>query len=92
MSEYLLLSLKEIQKNVKRATPYLKYAEPSHWSVHLLMTISQLEVLIGSYRRAIDGGRIDEDNPKFAGQLIALLLVAQWLEHWCVSQWSRFDS
>ena len=37
-------------------------------------------VLIISYRRAIFGG-----TPEFLGQLIASLLVAQWLERWCTS-------
>ena len=39
-----------------------------------------VRVLIGSYRRAIVGG-----TPEFLGQLIALLLVAHWLERWCAS-------
>ena len=39
-----------------------------------------VSVLIRSYRRAIVGG-----TPKFPGQLIALLLVAHWLERWCAS-------
>ena len=39
-----------------------------------------VSVLIGSYRRAIVGG-----TPEFPGQLIALLLVAHWLERWCAS-------
>ena len=39
-----------------------------------------VSVLIGSYRRLIVGGTQD-----FLGQLIALLLEAQWLERWCTS-------
>ena len=34
----------------------------------------------GGYRRAIVGG-----TSEFLGQLLALLLVAQWLECWCAS-------
>jgi hypothetical protein len=37
-----------------------------------------VSVLIWTYRRAIVGG-----TPEFPGQLIASLLVAQWLGHWC---------
>ena len=39
-----------------------------------------VSVLIRSYRRAMVGG-----TPEFPGQLIASLLVAQWLGRWCTS-------
>ena len=39
-----------------------------------------VSVLIESYRRAMVGG-----TPEFPGQLIASLLVAQWLGRWCTS-------
>ena len=38
-------------------------------------------------KRAIVGG-----TTEFLGQLIALLLVAQWLERWLPDWWPRFDS
>ena len=40
----------------------------------------RVSVLIRSYRRAMVGGTLE-----FPGQLIASLLVAQWLGRWCTS-------
>ena len=74
--QFKIKNSKPINKEYRMLAGFLaKDCHEGIWTCNLWVG-----VLIGSYRRAIDGGTLE-----FPGQVIALLLVARWLECWCAS-------